>query len=207
MHSSNSFLLKTFQFRPLHYHLHSTYNFTRFNRRYLLDYYHLYVIGFGCVCVLNVICANWYSKSNSISIKWNRANRYRLHMVVRRCHHFGMHRRSLIAVVPNTLTPSYCAFDVRWPIWAERIRWVRRMQQTNSTHQIVQCPFQNRIQTYWCSPLLVWYFDQLQFHIYAKQKYENNTKLINKMHFDLDPVVRMRKHTMEIVVSCHCTSW
>lgn len=110
-----------------------------------------------------------YSKSNLIQIRLNRVNRYRPHTVAHQCHHFGMHRHSLIAVVPETLKPSCFAFDAHSPISTERIQWVQRTQQTNSMHQIVQFPFQNRNQTYLCSHWLVWYFDQLRFHIYRKK--------------------------------------
>lgn len=105
-----------------------------------------------------------YSKSNSNPIRLNRVIRYRWHTVAHRFHRFGMHRRSLIAVVPNTSKPSCFAFGVRWPIWTERIPSVQRKQQMSSMHQIVQCPFRSRIPSCWCSPWLEWYFAQLRFH-------------------------------------------
>lgn len=149
------------------------------------------------------LCKYW--KSISIWIRLNRVNLYRPHTAALQSRHFGMHHHSLIAAVPKTLTPSCFAFGARSSISAKQIQWVQRTQQTSSMHQIVQCPFQNRNQSYLCSLWLAWYFDHLRFHIWIK--FKKKMKKLVRIHNATRVLLVSRKTlTMGISALYHCTS-
>lgn len=97
------------------------------------------------------------------------------------CHRHEMSLRWPAVVFPNTWKLSYCAVDDRWPTLATQTQSNRLKQQTSSKHQIVQCPFRNRNQTYWCGPVPLLYFVQLQFHICTQneKKHEWNWFALN----------------------------